>query len=287
MSDAVEIAVEWIGPESRPPPLPNASWSRDDVNALRRARQLLEHPGLAARLAELVGAPIEKGFKLLPGGWRDTVQLASRKALMTALETAAVTLGGSAGRPSSDFTHKLMVGTTGCVGGLFGLPAMIWELPLSTTLMLRSMLDVARSEGHPPHSLNTRLACLEVFALGGRAAADDAAESAYWGVRTALAVALSDAAVFIARNGFSAEGAPAMVKLVSAIAARFGVLVSEQAAAKAIPLLGAVTGSTINVLFLRHFQDMARGHFIVKRLELKHGQAEVRRAYAEVETPPK
>ena len=141
------------------------------------------------------------------------------------------------------------------------------------------MLDVARSEGHPPKDLITRLSCLEVFALGGPQVADDAAESAYWSVRSALSVALSNAAVFIARNGFTTEGGPAVVKLISSIAGRFGVLVSEQVAAKAIPIIGAVAGSTVNVLFMKHFQDMARGHFIVKRLENKHGQNTVIRVY--------
>jgi hypothetical protein len=38
------------------------------------------------------------------------------------------------------------VATTGGVGGLFGLPALAIELPISTTIMLRSIADIARSE---------------------------------------------------------------------------------------------------------------------------------------------
>ncbi len=279
MDDAMEIELEVVSPSGKPPRLPVPIWSEKDHRDLRRAKYLLENPGLAAKLADLIGGPIEKGFKMLPDGWRDTVQLSSRKALMSAMKVASTTVRSRSTNRSSDFSHQVAVGATGCIGGLFGLPSMIWELPLSTSLMLRSMLDVARSEGHTPKNLMTRLSCLEVFALGGPATNDDAAESAYWSVRAGLSVALSDAAVFIARNGFTSEGAPAVVKLISTIAARFGVLVSEQAAAKAIPILGAVAGSTINVLFMRHFQDMARGHFIVKRLELKYGQNTVIQAY--------
>jgi hypothetical protein len=33
--------------------------TREDLAALRRAAQLLEHPGLAARLANMLGRPIE------------------------------------------------------------------------------------------------------------------------------------------------------------------------------------------------------------------------------------
>jgi hypothetical protein len=37
----------------------------------------------------------------------------------------------------------------------------------------------------------------------------------------------------------------------------------------------------INSLFIDHFQDMGRGHFIVRRLERLHGPEEVRRLYDE------
>ena len=44
-------------------------------------------------------------------------------------------------------------------------------------------------------------------------------------------------------------------------------------------MLGAVSGGTINYLFMTHFQEMARGHFVVKRLEKKYGPDLVRRTY--------
>jgi hypothetical protein len=57
------------------------------------------------------------------------------------------------------------------------------------------------------------------------------------------------------------------------------VLVTEEIAAKAIPVVGAATGAAINVVFLDHFQKMAEGHFILRRLEARHGTETVRRAY--------
>jgi hypothetical protein len=50
-------------------------------------------------------------------------------------------------------------------------------------------------------------------------------------------------------------------------------------AAKAIPIIGAASGGIVNVMFISHFQEMARGHFIVKRLEAAHGPEPVRQAY--------
>ena len=145
------------------------------------------------------------------------------------------------------------------------MAALPIELPLSTTFMLRSIADIARSAGHDLRSASVKLACLEVFALGGRSKADDASESGYWAIRAALAKAISEAAAYMAER--------------SAIAARFGVIVSEQVAAKAVPVIGAASGSVINILFMDHFQDMARGHFIVKRLEAKYGVERIREVY--------
>ncbi len=67
--------------------------------------------------------------------------------------------------------------------------------------------------------------------------------------------------------------------LIEKVATRFGVTISSKFAAQAVPVIGAVTGATINTLFTRFYQDMARGHFIVKRLEARYGFDEVRAAY--------
>jgi len=133
--------------------------------------------------------------------------------------------------------------------------------------------------------VQTRLSCQEVFALGGRNPADDATESSYWAVRAALAKAISEAASYIAERGVLEKTAPAVVRLIAAIASRFGVVVSEQVAAKAVPLVGAASGTIINVLFINHFQDMARGHFIVKRLEAKYGSQVVKNTYETLAIP--
>ena len=72
---------------------------------------------------------------------------------------------------------------------------------------------------------------------------------------------------------------PALVRFETTIAARYGVTVSEKVAAQAVPVLGAVGGAAINVLFIDHYQGLARGHFTVRRLERTYGAAVVRKAY--------
>ena len=112
---------------------------------------------------------------------------------------------------------------------------------------------------------------MEVFALGGHAAGESAFESGYFAVRAALAKAVSDSARFVAAEGVAALPAPVIARLISQVAARFGIVVSEKIAAQAAPVLGAIGGAAVNAAFADHFQTLARGHFIVRRLERRHG----------------
>jgi len=251
---------------------------RDQVS-LARAKALLENPGAAATVTNLIGMPIERAMALLPERWADAVNAATRTSLATALKAALLTLDDAPVSRSREFLHKLAVAATGAGGGAFGLAGLPVELPLSTTIMLRSIADIARSEGEPLAAPEGKLACLEVFALGGRRPNDDATESAYFAVRGVLAKAVSEAAQFITEKGLVEEGAPAVIRLVAQIASRFGAVVSEKVAAEAVPVVGAAGGAAINLLFINHFQDMARGHFIVRRLERAYGADLVRAEY--------
>ena len=255
--------------------------SRAELDDLRRAKDILEHPGLAAKLSALAGAPIEKGMKLLPASWQKGVHSATEKALMKALDIAVRTLGERRGfSSSSDKFHKLAVATSGAIGGAFGIAALSIELPVSTGLILRSIADIAASEGENPKFIDTKLACLTVFALGSpKDSRDNAAESGYFAARSALASAVAEASKHLAQKGLAKGGGPALVRLVSLISARFGIVVSQKTAAQLIPVIGAAGGALINTIFIAHYQDMARGHFIVRRLEKIHGAEPVRIAY--------
>ena len=252
--------------------------SDGDVEALRRAKDTLEHAGLAARIAALLGMPIEEAMKRLPSKWSGRINRATESSLMAALKTALVTVEDRQ-RPSTNRLHRVLVGGTGAVGGFFGLPALAIELPVSTMVMLRSIADIARSEGENLASVDTKLACLEVFALGGRTGSDDATESAYFTVRAVLAKAMADASKHFAARGGVKAGAPAVARLIAEVASRFGVTVTQKAVAQAIPVVGGAGGAAVNVLFMKHFQDMAGGHFTVRRLERQYGPEVVRRAY--------
>jgi hypothetical protein len=253
--------------------------TNDDINDLKYAKTLLENPSLAARISNLLGTPIEKGFEHLPATWKDVVQRATEKSLAKALNFAVRTMSDKTRPASSDKTHKILVLATGAGGGTFGLPALTIELPVTTIIMLRSIADIARSEGEQISVLETKIACLEVFALGGRSKSDDGTETGYFVLRAALARTIAEATNYIAELGLAREGAPALVKLIATLASRFGIIVSEKAAAQAIPLIGAAGGALINTIFIDHFQNMARGHFIIRRLERLYDKELIRQEY--------
>ena len=255
------------------------SMAKGDLDDLRYAKTLLENPSLAARISNLLGTPIEKGLEHLPPKWKGVVQKATEKSLEKALNFAIQTMNDRKRPASSDKTHKILVLATGAGGGSFGLPALTIELPVTTTIMLRSIADIARSEGEQIRLLETKIACLEVFALGGPSKSDDGTETGYFIVRAALARTISDATTYIAEKGLAREGAPALVKFIATLASRFGIIVSEKVAAQAIPLIGAAGGALINTIFIDHFQNMARGHFIIRRLERLYDKDLIRQEY--------
>jgi hypothetical protein len=259
--------------------------SEQDYMELRNAKALLENPGLVAKITSMVGTPIEKGLEMLPANWQAKVGDVTQDALMYALKGALLTMKDTQSGQSYPRLHKIATTVSGAATGAFGLPGLIVDLPLSSLIMLRSIADIARANGEALDRIEVRLACLEVFAMGGPSKSDDAAESGYFAVRAALAKAVTDASKYLVEKMIIEEGAPALLRLITLIATRFQVQVTEKAAAMLVPIVGAVGGGVINLLFIDHFQDMSRGHFTIRRLERKYGTEIVRTEYERIVLP--
>ena len=133
--------------------------------------------------------------------------------------------------------------------------------------MLRSIAEIARSHGEDISDPESALSCIQVFALGGRAGSADASETGYFAVRGMLAKSVTEATRFIAERGIVEEGAPVLVRFITLVASRFGVVLTQKFAAQALPLVGALGGASVNYVFIEHFQEMAQGHFTVRKLE--------------------
>jgi nucleoside 2-deoxyribosyltransferase len=181
--------------------------------------------------------------------------------------------------------HKALATASGAAGGSLGLMTAPLELPISTIIMLRSIADIARSEGENLAEPDAALACVQVFALGARSG--DATESGYFVARGMLAKAITEAARFIAERGIVEEGAPILVRFIAQVASRFGVVVTQKLAAQTLPVVGALGGAAVNYAFIDHFQDVARGHFAIRRLERSYGKEVVRAQYERIRTASK
>lgn len=254
--------------------------SPQDLEDIRWAHDYLEHPSFATRLATFIGTPLRQGLRPMPNavhrGIRAISEFSIRKSLSFAIDSRAwIPL-----RSDHEHAHKILVTGAGALGGFFGPLTLLAELPVTTTLMLHSITGIAESEGEDLSTAEARQACLEVFALGGRSSQDEAAELGYYSLRVALGFHFSNALIHSAKPVLS--NIPGSIELVRAIASRFGLVVSESVAARLIPVVGAASGALLNLVFMQHFQDIARAHFILRRLERTHGMSVIREEYQKV-----
>jgi EcsC protein family len=250
----------------------------EDAAALARAVDQLEHKSFATRLTNALGHEIERVGRMVPPNISNIVDRAGESAMRMAFNTALRTLKPR-GSTDQRAAHKAVATLSGTVGGAFGLAALPVELPFSTMVMLRSIAAIARSSGEDLSQPEAALACLQVFALGTGKENQLALESSYFSVRSVLAKSVSEAARFMVKRGLADEGAPVIVRLISQIATRFGVVVSQKVAAQAVPVVGAAGGAAVNYAFINHFQSLAEGHFTVRRLERVYGPQIVRAEY--------
>ncbi|HZH51548.1 MAG TPA: EcsC family protein [Microvirga sp.] len=257
---------------------PEPALSEEDRVALTKAVLALEGSSYVGRLSRLAGRPIELLGQALPQAASEAVSQATQAALTQALRYALKTIPNEPGGPETR-VHKALAALSGAMGGALGLSAVLIELPISTTIMLRAIARIAQSEGEDLNDPQTVLACIEVFALGGRSGSEHLHESGYFAVRAALARSVNAALRQVAGRGVLDESTSAIVRLLGQIGSRFGAAVSQKVAAQAVPVLGAIGGAAVNAAFVDHFQTLARGHFTVRRLERIYGKVPVRVAY--------
>ncbi len=255
--------------------------SEADFAALLEAVQELEHTSFALHLANLLGRQIGQVGKLVPASVTNIVNRAAESAIKNAFHIALRSLGtqSQGSVKATRRFHKAAVIVSGAAGGAFGLASLPVELPISTTLILRSIADIARREGENLTEPDALLACLQVFALGGREDGSDFTESGYFATRGLFAKSVSEAARYLVGRAATDEASPVLVRFLAQIGARFGVVVSQKLAAQAVPVLGAAGGAAVNYAFLTHFQRIAHGHFTIRRLERTYGRVAIQAEY--------
>jgi hypothetical protein len=253
--------------------------SPEDQLKLAHAAHTLERPSFTSKVTKTVGSTVEKAVDVLPDQFTKSLTLITRTALEKSLEGALFTLPRRKHRNAWKKTHQILASVSGAMGGAFGLPALAIELPVSTTIMLRSIADIACSHGENINKPETKLACLEVFALSSSNSANKSSETGYYAIRSLLAKSISDAVSQLTAQELNRQSSPALIKILNTIAARFSIPVSEKIAAQSIPAIGAIGGATINLLFTRYFQEIAEAHFTVRALDKKYDPALVKKNF--------
>ncbi|MFK7811248.1 MAG: EcsC family protein [Maribacter sp.] len=257
--------------------------SKEDLIALKASKKKMKEIGWAMKGLNRIGGVLETGIDKLPKKQQKWLQQLAHKVLHTVVKANLKTMQkGKINTTPSNRTYKALVTSSGIIGGAFGATAFAVDLTVATKFMMRSIMDIARSEGEDLNAFDTQLACLQVLALGGHSKHDDNLDTAYYTTRVALSSAVKNATSYASKHGLGAvlQGSNnTLLKVISAVASRFSIQVSEKFVAQAIPVIGAAGGGTINLAFINHFQNMAKAHFTVRRLERKYGEALVRAAY--------
>lgn len=216
----------------------------------RLARRYLDAGGLGMELMAIVGDSAEGLISRLPDFVRSRLDRITRAALNRAFGAAAGSRRVLGDR--GEWFNRMASTVSGAAGGVGGLPGALIELPVTVTLLVRAMLDIAAEHGLDPDSDEVRLECLRIFAAAGPMSDDDATDLGLLAARLSV-------------TGQTVQG------LISRVAPRLSVSLGQKLAAQAAPIFGAVVGASINYTFARYYQELARVHFGIMRLSHETG----------------
>lgn len=218
-----------------------------DAELDRLARRYRAAGGAAVRLLSALGGRAEGLLDRLPGPVRDRLGGATETALGVAMRAAGHSRGAVPDLPAR--LGQALGAAMGAAGGFGGLPTALVELPATTTLLLRTIQDVAADNGFDPQSDNVRFDCIRVFAAAGPLAQDDGADLGFLTLRLTL-------------------GGGAVQKLIALVAPRLALVLGQKLAAQTVPVLGAVAGASINYVYAGYFREIAHVHFGLRRLAI-------------------
>ena len=232
------------------------------------ARQYDEAGGLLLKVTAWAGDKVSDLLSIVPADWQarveDATELALREAYRAAAATQPAADAEASGRldrvrrwATGETWHKAASAVTGALGGAGGIWTTLVDLPVTVTLMLRAIQQIAADYGEDIRDEQVRADCLSVFAFGGPSADDDSTEAGLVATRLALS-------------------GKAVAEMLRVILPRFSIVVSEKALAQAVPVLGAVAGAAINPAFTGYYQAMAHVHFRLRRLERDHDGQQLR-----------
>lgn len=224
------------------PPITDAS-VHAEIDKL--ARRYVGASGLGMELLSAIGGSAESLIARLPRLVRtrlDDLTLAALNRAFTAAHGSRRLV-----RERGDWFNRFASTVSGAVGGVAGLPGAMIEMPVTITLLLRAILEIAAEHGLDPDSEEVRAEALRVFAAAGPMSEDDGTDVGMLAAKFSI-------------TGQTVQG------LIARVAPRLSAVLGQKLAAQATPIFGALAGATINHTFAKYYQDIARVHFGALRL---------------------
>ncbi len=230
------------------------------------AKRYEQAGGLGIEVLNLLGTQADGLVDSLPKPVRDRLEDATEAALRQAMKAAhgSRRIVG----PRKGWMHTAVATAMGAAGGAGGAPTALAELPITTTILLRAIQDVAEDYGFDPASDNVQFDCVQVFAAAGPLSHDDGADLAFLSARMALT-------------------SGGLQRVTAWVAPRLAAVMGQKLAAQAVPVLGAVAGAATNYAFTSYYQEIAHVHFGLRKLAIDSdiGHAEIVSRFREKAQP--
>ncbi|WP_418595315.1 EcsC family protein [Ponticoccus sp. (in: a-proteobacteria)] len=220
-----------------------------EIAALAKRYRAANSVGM--QVLNLIGGQAENLLERLPDRVKDQLEGATARALEVAMRAAQ----GSRGvvPDQKGWLNTALATAMGAAGGAGGLPSALAELPVTTTVLLRSIQGIAAEHGYDPQDPEIAKECLTVFASAGPLAQDDGADLGFLSARVTL-------------TGATVHG------LINRIAPRLATVMGQKLATQTVPLLGAAAGAATNYAYTSYYQQMAHVHFGLRTLVRRSGQ---------------
>jgi len=223
---------------------PDAVEARLTALAARHARA----GNAGIQLLNVIGGQAETLLQRLPDGVRRELAERTDRALRMAMEAAHRSRGLVGDNPG--WMSRALTTAMGGLGGMGGLPTALAELPVTVTVLMRAIQDVAVEHGFDPAEPGVQYDCVQVFAAAGPLDHDDGSDLAFLSTRMAVT-------------------GTAVQALIARVAPRLATVLGQKLAAQSVPVLGAAAGAATNYAYTSYYQQMAHVHFGLRRLAIE------------------
>ncbi|NBZ89861.1 EcsC family protein [Stagnihabitans tardus] len=232
------------------------------------------HRDLDLRLAALAHAQAQlraswtgrlQGMVSGDGGWSKLPEGVRRE--VEARIVAALEKGFAADpHPTRGRTGGAVM-VSGALGGAFGIPGALAEMPVSLVLFLQAIREEARAAGLDPAREGVRRAAIDILLRGQVVGAEEALEASFLNARLGLS-------------------GPMVTGWVARLVPKLAPVLGQRLAAGAVPVVGALGGALANRAWESHYRGLAQVRFGLMALAEVHGVGAVVEGWKRAERLP-